>query len=119
MWQAASPRACYWFPILFVAFINDLPNPVESTTCLFADDTKLYRSIRGEEDRKTVQIDLNNMFDWGTKWLLKFHLDKCKVIRIRNKKKLVDTRSYTKESYQTPWEIVDSEKDIVSTLICI
>ena len=109
------PQGSVLGPVLFVIFINDLPNSVESTAYLFADDTKLYRSIKGEEDRNIVQSDLNNLFDWSTKWLLKFHPDKCKVMRIRNKRKAVDTHSYTMKTYEgseTTLEIVDSEKDI-------
>ena len=110
------PQGSVLGPILCVIFINDLPNSVEYTAYLFADDTKLYRSIRDEEDRNMVQNDLNNLFDWSSKWLLKFHPDKCKVMRIRNKRKAVDTHSYTKKTFEgaeTTLEIIDNEKDIV------
>ena len=34
-------------PILFVIFINDLPDAVSSITKIVSDDTKLFRAIRG------------------------------------------------------------------------
>ena len=109
------PQGSVLGPILFVIFINDLPNSVMSTSYLFADDTKLYRSIKEESDRTILQKDLDSLFDWSTQWLLKFHPDKCKVIRVRNKRKVVDDRSYTMKTYEgseTSLEIVDGEKDI-------
>ena len=36
-------------PILFLIFINDLPDNINSTVRLFADDCVLYRNIRGSE----------------------------------------------------------------------
>ncbi|KAK3102286.1 hypothetical protein FSP39_010211 [Pinctada imbricata] len=70
------PQGTVIGPILFVLFINDLPECVESISSLFADDTKLYSSIKEEIDRSVLQNDLDNLFEWSTKWLLKFHPDK-------------------------------------------
>jgi hypothetical protein len=44
------PQGSVIGPLLFVIFINDLPNIVESTVYLFADDTKIFNIIQGEED---------------------------------------------------------------------
>jgi len=46
---------------LFVIFINDLPDAVTSITKIFADDTKLFRDIRGPEYREKLQNDLNQL----------------------------------------------------------
>ena len=44
---------------------------------LFADDTKIYKHIKGIKDQEDMQDDINNMCDWSDKWLLLFHPDKC------------------------------------------
>ncbi len=109
------PQGSVLGPTLFVMFINDLPECVDSTAYMFADDTKLYRSIKDECDKDILQRDIDSLFDWSTKWLLKFHPDKCKVLRVRNKGKKVDNVSYSMKTYDgsvTKLEIVDREKDI-------
>ena len=69
-------------PILFVIYINDLPECVEANTYLFADDTKNFREIKTEEDRKHLQEDLDKHQQWSDIWLLTFHPNKCKVMSI-------------------------------------
>ena len=49
---------------------------------MFADDTKMYRTIRCPNDQRILQADLDNLSTWSTKWLLKFHPDKCKIMHI-------------------------------------
>jgi hypothetical protein len=44
---------------------------VESSTYLFADDTKIFREIREEKDEKMLQADLDNLQSWSDTWLLK------------------------------------------------
>ncbi len=43
---------------IFLLHINNLPDIVTSTTCLFADDCLVYRVIRTKEDQITLQKDL-------------------------------------------------------------
>ena len=73
------PQGSVLGPILFVLYINDLPEVVDkdSYVFLFADDTKLFRKICNDEDVKIIQQDINNLVAWSKKWLLKFHPDKC------------------------------------------
>jgi len=46
-------------PILFVIFINDMPDDFICTAKLFADDTKLFQGISSHEDCLQLQDDLN------------------------------------------------------------
>ena len=67
-----------WRPvILFVIYINDLPDTLNSETYLFADDTKIFRVITGENDQQLLQENLNRMEKWCDTWLLKLHAGKC------------------------------------------
>ena len=59
------PQGSVLGPILFVIFINDLPDVVISITKIFADDTKLFRAIRTLEDREKLRDDLNQLVKWS------------------------------------------------------
>ena len=71
------PQGSVLGPLLFLLFINDLPDCVKSTVKLFADDLKM---IVRPNDFANTQIDLNALELWESKWLLKFNLDKCYVL---------------------------------------
>jgi len=55
----------YLGPILFVIFINDLPEVVANIANIFADDTKLFRKITSEENRHKIQTDLDMLVRWS------------------------------------------------------
>ncbi len=80
------PQGSVMGPILFVIFINDLPETVKSQIYLFADDTKIYSGISNLEDSEQLQDDLNKLQMWSNKWLLKFHPNKCKVASLGKRK---------------------------------
>ena len=61
-------------PVLFVIYINDLPNKIKSD--MFADDTKVFRTIKTNDDQCILQDDLDELAAWSIKWLLTFHPDK-------------------------------------------
>ena len=76
-------------PLLFLLYINDLPNvPSPSTSiALFADDAKCYRVVRNAEDCSSLQHDLSSVYDWSKDWSLSYNTNKCEVLRISRKRR--------------------------------
>ena len=71
------PQGSILGPILFLIFINDLPECVESMCTIFADDTKSYNESKHFE---IMQKDVNALQDWSELWQLFFNSIKCKCM---------------------------------------
>ena len=78
------PQGTVMGPLLFLLFINDLPQAVSSHVRLFADDCLLYRPIKSMEDRVKLQDDLDCLSKWATNWGMKFNPQKCYILSITN-----------------------------------
>ena len=69
--------------LLFLVYINDLPEQIDYASCyLFADDTKLLKSISVVNDSITLQTDLNNLCIWCKEWKLTLNGGKCGMMRM-------------------------------------
>ena len=69
-------------PLLFVVFVNDLPGEVSSSVKMFADDTKIYRSVSQASDVHLLQADLNALSGWSERWQLPLNREKCKALHL-------------------------------------
>ena len=62
------PQGTVMGPLLFLVFINDLPESVNSSVKLFADDCLLYCPIRSTSDSTKLQDDLDKLEKWENDW---------------------------------------------------
>ena len=59
------PQSSVLGPILFIIFVNDMPDVINSMLLMFADDTKLYRTISSPIDHDILQQDIDRIGAWG------------------------------------------------------
>ena len=104
------PQGSVLGPLLFVLYINDLPEVVNSNILLFADDTKIFHQVNSREDALSIQKDINALEQWSYKWLLKFNTEKCHVLTLGKLYKIQHTHRYT--LYDDELEHVFEEKDL-------
>lgn len=88
--ESGVPQGTVLGPILFLAFINDLPTYVNSSVRLFADDCVLYRAIEDNTDCTILQEDLKKLEAWEDKWLMSFNASKCSAMSVTRKKKKIE-----------------------------
>ena len=62
------PQGSVLGPVLFLLYINDINNNIQSTIRLFADDSIIYRKNKSETDNNILQSDLIQLQSWSKKW---------------------------------------------------
>lgn len=96
--------------MLFLLFVNDLPDTVSSSrAACYADDTKVLRTINSATDCAALQADLNSLVDWSESSGLLFNKKKCKCQRIARKK---SPQAFQYSINGAVLETCESEKDL-------
>ena len=80
------PQGSILGPILFLLFVNDIPDCLStSKLLLFADDAKCFHLIKSLDDVCLLQLDLDSLVAWSKKWKLYFNSSKCLAISFSKK----------------------------------
>jgi ribonucleases P/MRP protein subunit RPP40 len=95
------PQGSVLGPLLFLAYVNDIWENMESTVRLFADDCVIYRKIMSQGDMKKLQDDLDRLGVWATENGMKINPGKSKAIRF-TKTRANDTLSYSLMGKEIP-----------------
>ena len=86
------PQGSILGPILFLLFINDLPNCVFRCQCnLFADDSVVYDYTQASsftDAQSSLQTDVNNIVKWFNMNKLYVNTSKSSCIKFTNRHKV-------------------------------
>ena len=79
------PQGSVLGPLLFVVYINDLPDGLENMFKMYADDSKVISEVDGFLLDSNLQRDINKIKDWCDKWSMCLNSSKCKVMHFGKK----------------------------------
>ena len=74
--NAGVPQGSVLGPLLFLIYINDLPEDIVSVSKLFADDTSIFSTVRDiTKSSMDLNQDLNTIKKWAFQWKMDFNPD--------------------------------------------
>ena len=96
-------------PLLFILYVNDIPDLVNSKVKMFADDIKVYTQITSFSNALSFQNNLDRLCGWARKWLLQFNIAKCTHLKYGSN---MSTTYMNEEGYNSKLNVVSSENDL-------
>lgn len=79
--KAGIPQGSVLGPVLYTIFTSDMPTVGDITVATYADDTAfLYSNESPTEASRIIQIQLNSVQHWLTKWNIKVNTQKSKHV---------------------------------------
>ena len=107
--SSGVPQGSVLRPVLFIIYINDLPDAVCSSSSIkiFADDTKIYRNVSLGSGSEQLQRDLDALVAWSDRWQLPYSEAKCNTLNFCPSN---PCRPYT--TREAVLEVIPTEKDL-------
>lgn len=106
------PQGSVLGPVLFIVYVNDIPDSLNSFCKIFADDTKLYTAVGNKKDQERLQNDLLKLSKWSRLWLLEFSIQKCKVVEYGHVRFQFDYKLLDKDDNPISLPKDTTEKDL-------
>ena len=96
--KAGVPQGSILSPLLFLVYINDLPNGLNSNVKLFADDTSLFSVVHNITDpANLLNSDLSKISEWALQWKMSFNPDP-----IKQAQEIIFSRKTSKRNHRGP-----------------
>ena len=85
--DSAVPQVTVLGPLLFLYYINNLPDAVKSSVRLIADESVYFTElIKSAKDHQLLQEDLKSLEAWANDWGMRFNAKKCCILSIKKNK---------------------------------
>ena len=94
--QAGVAQGSVLRPLLFLTYVNDLPDNLSTNVKLFADDTSLFSVVHDIATSSSwdLNYDLNGVREWTFHWKMSFNPEPLKQAQ-----EVIFTRKLQKKDY--------------------
>ena len=100
-------------PLLFLIMFNDIDEKVlNSCVSVFADDTRITKVVKCEEDAEELQKDLESLYDWAREHNMSFNTSKFEVLRFGRNLDIKNNTNYLTPEAEELIEVKEVLRDL-------
>ena len=98
--RSGVPQGTVLGPLLFIIYINDITEVIKHCSIkIFADDSKLIKSINNIDDKKLMDVDIKAVMEWAKNNKMELNKTKFQLLQHGNK-----------PEFKTPYNIDETTK---------